>query len=176
MRFPGDCGPPSACARRRRLLPIVVLTLHGCATGPAPAPAPVARPAPSARPDTALATERAWLQSWFSGTPVVIAQHNGGPVSVDVPREFCFDAGRSKIQPPLAAVLDKVAQSLRRTGAQLPVLAAPGDAAAASPLAVQRAQAVRKHLLDRGVPAAQLGTPSATTVAAVQLRMERAPP
>ncbi len=159
---------------RRLLLSALALALHGCTTAPGPAPAP--RAAPSAKPDAALATERAWLQSWFSGTPVVITQHNDGPVGIDVPREFCFDANRSQINPPLAAVLDKVAQSLRRTGAQLSRLAAPGDSAAASPLALQRAKALHMHLLSRGVPAAQLGTPSATSVASVQLRMERAPP
>jgi outer membrane protein OmpA-like peptidoglycan-associated protein len=160
--------------RRRLLLPVLALALHGCATAPSPAPAP--RAAPATKTDSALATELAWLQQWFSGTPVVITQQDDGPVSVDVPREFCFDAGRSKVNPPLAAVLDKVAQSLRRTGARLTRLAAPGDAAATSPLALQRAEALRKHLLSKGVPAAQLGKPSATTVAAVQLRMERTPP
>ena len=106
---------------------------------------------------------------------MVIAQQNGGPVTVEVPREFCFNAQSSQINPPLAAVLDKVAQSLRRTGARLSVLAAPGDSAAASTLPMQRANALRKHLLSRGVPAAQIGTPTAATVAAVQLRMERLP-
>jgi len=92
-----------------------------------------------------------------------------------VPREFCFDAGRSQVKPPLAVVLDKVAQSLRRSGARLPHVAAPGDTPSASPLALQRAAQVRKHLLARGVPAARLGAPAATTVAAVQVRMEPAP-
>lgn len=159
---------------RRLLLSVLALALHGCATPPSPAPAP--RAAPSAKPDPALATERAWLQQWFSGTPVVITQYDDGPVSVDVPREFCFDANSSQINPPLAAVLDKVAQSLRRTGARLSRLAAPADSAGTSPLALQRAKALHKHLLSRGVPAAQLGKPSASSVALVQLRMERAPP
>ncbi len=65
------------------------------------------------------------------------------------------------------------------------LVAAPGDVAvasataAASPaaaLASQRATQVRRHLLSRGVPAAQLGSPSATQVAAVQLRLELAGP
>jgi outer membrane protein OmpA-like peptidoglycan-associated protein len=115
------------------------------------------------------------LQSWFSGTPVLIAQRDDGPLSVDVPLEFCFDMGRSDIKPPLGVVLDKVAESLRRTPkARLQLVAAPGDTVAASPLAKQRAAQVRKHLLSRGVPAAHLGYPTASTVAAVQLRMDLA--
>ena len=169
---------------RRRVLPALVcaLALQGCGTPPrpAPSPAPGSLPAPGApaakAPDAGLAIERAWLQSWFSGTPVVITQQADGPVSVEVPREFSFDANSSKINPPLAAVLDKVAQSMRRTGARLSVMAAPGDAAAASPLATQRANALRKHLVNRGVPAGQLGSPSTTGSASVQLRMERAAP
>jgi len=120
--------------------------------------------------------ERQWLQSWFSGTPVVIVQRSDGPVSVDVPLEFCFDSGRSNVKPPLAVVLDKVAESLRRTPqARLQLVAAPGDTAAASPLARQRAGQVRRQLHSRGVPEAQLGNPTATTAAAVQLRIDLAP-
>jgi outer membrane protein OmpA-like peptidoglycan-associated protein len=153
-----------------------LLALQGCSSVPAaPPPAMSAPPPPAAAPAPPLAVERAWLQSWFDGTPVAIEQVADGDVSVAVPREFCFDAGRSKVKPPLAAVLDKVAQSLRRSGARLPLVAAPGDTPVASPLALQRATQVRKHLLARGVPAARLGTPVATTVAAVQVRMALAP-
>ncbi len=151
----------------------VALALVGCASAPTSGPA-----APSgsvARRDSSLAVERQWLQSWFSGTPVLIVQRNDGPLSVDIPLEFCFDAGRSSVKPPLAAVLDKVAESVRRMPqARLQLVAAPGDTAATSPLAQQRATQVRKHLLSRGVPVAQLGPPTATTAAAVQLRLDLA--
>lgn len=157
---------------------VVMLAVCGCAS--------VAPPAPSAPPSTAdqraavpaaLAVERQWLQSWFQGTPVQIAQHNDGAVTIEVPREFCFDPGRSSVKPALAAVLDKVAESLRRMPlARLPLLAAPDDENGSAPLALQRAVNMQKHLLSRGVPAARLGKPAATAAAAVQLRMEAAPP
>ncbi len=180
-------------------LTALLLLVHGCAAPPptrpvarAPAPAPTSAPAPAARVTpaesaaqapapvvelpgrraTAVDVERDWLLSWFGGTPVVIAQRGDGLLGVDVPREFCFDANRSQVKPALAAVLDKVAESLRRTRGRLPVLAAPGDAAAPAALALQRATQLRSHLLQRGVPAAQLGAPSATEAAAVQLRMD----
>ena len=69
----------------------------------------------------------------------------------------------------------QVAESLRRTPqARLQLVEAPGDTVAASPLAKQRAAQVRKHLLSRSVPAVQLGCPTASTVASVQLRMDLA--
>jgi len=121
-----------------------------------------------------MANERKWLQSWFEGTPVLIAQRPDGAITVDVPREFCFEPGRSSVKPALAAVLNKVAESLQRLPlARLPLLAAPPDeATGTATLAVDRAVQVHKHLLSRGVPAARLGKPTASTAAVVQLRME----
>lgn len=150
--------------------------LAACSSPPpspasSPAPAAPSTPSPPPRP-TGLAVERQWLQSWFEGTPVRIVQRSESSFSIEVPREFCFDPGRSDIKPPLAAVLDKLAQSLqRKPAARVQGLAAPGDAAGASPLARQRAEEVRKYLSSRGVPSQQLGPPTASTVPAVQLRI-----
>ena len=141
--------------------------LQACSTLTAPA-------TPSA--ESALTTERRWLQSWFEGTPVVIAQQRDGIVLIEVPRPFCFDAGRTTVKPALAAVLDKVAQSLRRApNVRLLTLAAPDDGAEAGWLAARRAEQVRRHLLGRGAPAAQLGEPTRSDAAAVRLRMGPAP-
>ncbi len=187
---------------RRLLLAGALGTLAGCGTAPparAPASDPLPRTAPAPAdsspasgpgragqrqaPDKAgaeqrtalaeaLATEQRWLQSWFKGTPVLIAQRGDGTLAVDVPREFCFDAGGSGVKPALAAVLDKVAQSLRRRpAAHVAVLAAPGDAGGSPALALQRAAQVHRHLRERGVPAARLASPEATRAAAVQLRI-----
>ena len=126
---------------------------------------------PPPRPSS-LAVERQWLQSWFEGTPVRITQRSESAFTVDVPRDYCFDAGGSVVKPPLAAVLDKLAQSLRRKpSARVELLAAPGDGSAGSALAQQRADNVRKHLIARGVSSEQLGPPTPTSVAAVQLRI-----
>ena len=155
------------------------LYLAGCSSvnpPAAPTTASLPPPEPAAATAPALRTEQRWLQSWFEGTPVRIVINSDGVLAIDVPREFCFDAGRNQVKPALAAVLDKVAESLRRnTSTRLTLLAAPGDATTAAPLAMARATAVHKHLRNRGVPAARLGEPGATAVAAVQLRIE-APP
>jgi len=177
---------------------IVALSLYGCASAPPssssstssspPSPATVAAqgPAASAPPTPAqqrtanastLAVERQWLASWFKGTPVVVAQRPDGAVVVDVPREFCFEPGHDTVKPALAAVLDKVAQSLRRTPiAELHLIAAPADPNGAPTLGMQRATRVYDYLRSRGVATGRLAKPSATSGGAVQLRMEAPSP
>jgi outer membrane protein OmpA-like peptidoglycan-associated protein len=147
------------------------LALEGCAS----VTPPLAAPATADQKTSvvgALAVERQWLGSWFEKTPVVIGQRSDGAVTIDVPRDFCFEPGRSAVKPALAAVLDKVAESMRRVPqASLASLAAPDDAAGAK-LALQRSAEIRDYLRARGLPAARLAKPSATTAAAVQLRIE----
>ncbi len=156
----------------------------GCTTstpqGPGGAPpsaAPTAAPSADdiANLAGALAIERRWLLSWFVKTPVVIGHIVEAAFSVEVPRTFCFDAGSTAIKAPLAAVLDKVAESLRRRpAAALIVVAASDDADGRAPLALQRAAAVRDRLLALGVGPAQLSAPT-TSAAAVQLRIGARP-
>ena len=166
---------------RRTLLTLAgfaAIGLAGCAvTGPtAGTAAPGAAPSPEAGRPSPLMIERQWLQSWFKGTPVRIVQSGDGPVSVEVPLEFCFDAGRSVVKPALAAVLDKVAESLRRAPQTRPArLAAPGDGGEPGRLAGQRAARLRSHLLSRGAPSVQLVGPTVSTAKAVQLVIEAAP-
>jgi outer membrane protein OmpA-like peptidoglycan-associated protein len=178
---------------------LAVLALCGCASGPAPTPssasaatpfsvAPAAPQGPAAPPPptaaqqktataSMLAVERQWLASWFKGTPVVIAQQQDGAVVVDVPREFCFDKGRDAVKPALAAVLDKVAESLRRTAsAELHLIAAPADASGAQGLALQRGTRVYDYLRTRGVAPARLTKPTVSPGNAVQLRIEAPSP
>ena len=156
----------------------VALTAVGCGSV-APTPNPIRTPAQKSAADqrsatpAALSAERLWLQNWFKDTPVQIRQVDEDTVSIDVPRNFCFDPGSSVVKPALAAVLDKVVESLRRVPyARVSVLAAPDDNAGATPLAIQRATQLRQHLSSRGVAAARLGKPSATPAALVQLRID----
>jgi outer membrane protein OmpA-like peptidoglycan-associated protein len=150
-----------------------LLALPGCSTTPTnPAPTAPSAPTPTPRASGGLTVERQWLQSWFAGTPVRIQARGDDTFSIEVPRDFCFDPGRSAVKPPLAAVLDKLAQSLqRKPTARVELLAAPGDADGAAALALQRAGNVRKHLVARGASPEQLGPPSAATLDAVQLRV-----
>lgn len=166
---------------------LLALGLAGCSTptspvrGSSPAavpvpPAPV--PAPAAPPALAqaLAVEQRWLLSWFGGTPVRITRQGDGAVHIEVPREFCFEPGRDALQPAVLAVLDKVAQSLRRVpAAQLLRVAAPGDAAGGTALALRRAGRLQRHLRSRSIAAARLAAPSVAPAEAVQLWLGAAP-
>lgn len=162
---------------------ILSMALVGCASISPPEPAPAVASAVDQRAEApaALVTERRWLQSWFDGTPVVIGQTVIGQasdtaVTVDVPRQFCFDKGSSNIKPPLAKVLDKVAESMRRaTTIGLPLLAAPTDPGGKVKLALDRAGKVRDYLVFRGVPSTRIGKITATATDAVQMRLEAAP-
>lgn len=138
-----------------------------------PVPPPAAAPAPPARVVSPPEREQQWLQSWFEGTPVRIEVPDETQLAIDVPREFCFDAGSADVRPALAAVLDKLAQSLRRhPRARLQLVAAPADEGAGdAALARRRANEVRSVLRMRGVTEARLGNPTVTTAAAVQLRV-----
>ncbi len=150
----------------------------GCAsTTPTAPPAAPSTPAQRTQVAEALAVERQWLGTWFKDTPVRVAQRGDGAVSVEVPREFSFDAGKSSVKPALSAVLDKVAESLRRVPqAQVALVAAPDDAEVATALATQRAERIRDHLRSRGIAASRLGRPSPAATASVQLRLTAAPP
>jgi len=138
-------------------------------TAPPPPPTPDQRAAAPAH----LTAERQWLSSWFKGTPVKIRQVDENAIAIDVPREFCFDQGGSKVKPALGAVLDKMTQSLQRVPiAQVTLIAAPADAQANNDLALKRAAQVQQHLRNAGVRADRLGKPSVASAPAVQLRME----
>lgn len=171
--------PCSRCvtAARWAALTAAALLAGGCASVAPPAPAPPSRPpAPAAAPGP-LTVERQWLQAWFKDTPVRIAQRQDGAVTVEVPTAHCFDPGRTELKPALAAVLDKVAESLRRVPqARLARLAAPDDDSVNAAMAQERAVKVQRHLRSRGVAAARLGSATVTADAAVQLRMELSAP
>lgn len=144
--------------------------------GSAPAPAgPAARPTPQA--PSPLVAEQRWLDEWFRGTPVAITLSDVNTLVVEVPLANSFGIGSSNLKPALAAVLDRVATSLRRQPALRVSVAAPPDAAAGgAALAAARAQQVRGHLVSRGVPATRMAAVGSARVGApVQLRLLAAP-
>jgi len=152
----------------------VALLLGGCASAPPPGPPTAQQRAGAVE---ALVTERQWLEAWFKGTPVRIAQRADGAIDIEVPREFCFDAGGDVIKPALAAVLDKLAESLRRAQfARVPLIAAPADPAAAPALALQRAAQVRDALASRGIAQARLGNPAVAVAPTLHLHVVAAAP
>jgi outer membrane protein OmpA-like peptidoglycan-associated protein len=155
--------PTDRVQHRLAPLALALLTLVvGCAapttrqtgTGAESAPAaPSTRPEPPVSP---LVVEKRWLDEWFHGTPVVIALHGDSALHVEVPLAHSFAAGSSTIKPALAAVLDRVATSLRRQAGTRVSIAAPADSGGAAAQASNRTQQVRDHLVARGVPGARI--------------------
>lgn len=168
----------SPLTRRLALVQLPLLLAACASSGPPAGPAsPTTTPRgstapPAVAPGVALAAEQKWLRSWFDGTPVRIDQQSDGSLLVEVPRDFCFDAGRSRVKPPLAAVLAKVAESLRRQPrALLALVASPEEAAGGRALATERATQVRRALSERGVPLVQLGRENSVGGDALQLHI-----
>jgi outer membrane protein OmpA-like peptidoglycan-associated protein len=162
---------------RSTLVAFLAVVLSACGTTPLPPEQPQPRPAPTADQRAAVpaqfAAERQWLSAWFKGTPVRIRQVDESAIAIDVPREFCFDSGKSSVKPPLGAVLEKMTQSLKRLPlANVTLIAAPGDASGSSALALERAAHVHERLRSGGVAADRLGKPTVASAPAVQLRME----
>lgn len=119
-----------------------LLALAGCSTAPSGA---------DARAPT-LPDEQWRLRRELSGTPVDVDLAAGGRLQVSVPLRYCFDTGRSAVKPALAAVLDRMADGLKRQSTTLRV-SAPGDPRGGTALAIDRAASVRDYLVALGVSA-----------------------
>jgi len=142
------------------------LLLCACASGPKLMPAPQPIPTAAAKPSP-LAGEEKWLNEWFSGTPVEIGAQDNGTLRVAVPLRNSFDNGQTKVKPALAAVLDKVAVSMRRQAGAKIELTAPSDANAGMR---ERSKSVRDYLVTKGVRADRI-TPTGAPAHMVELRL-----
>jgi hypothetical protein len=130
--------------------------------------------APPAAPTVPpIASEKRWLDEWFAKTPVVIRQLNESTLQLTVPMANSFDLGQVPPKPALVAVLDRIAESMRRqVNTRLAVLVSP-DTGAPTSQAVSRAQKLSDHLISRRVQAQRIIT-SRTGVpgAPVQLQLQ----
>jgi outer membrane protein OmpA-like peptidoglycan-associated protein len=171
----------NALARLAAVVAIPLAMLAGCATSPPPAPAsttppavvvPVPHPAvpppvtPPAAPPSPLEGEVRWMRQLFDGTPVTIESESDGAMRVEVPMQYAFDSEQSVLKPPMAAVLDKVALSLKRNPTARVHLASPGKTTAAA-----RSAAMREHLRTRGVAPARIATVAAQREEVVAVRV-----
>lgn len=149
----------------------------GCAT--APGGGPGAAPSGSdngtaarGTPPSPLATEQRFLDDWFKGTPVAITLQGNGPLVVEVPLVHSFDRGSVVPKAALGAVLDRVAESLRRQPGTRVSVAVAADPGAAASQSLSRMGKVRDHLAARGVAATRVVLqPPGTPTAGAQLRI-----
>jgi hypothetical protein len=106
-----------------------------------------------------IVAEKRWLEEWFGKTPVVISQPSDNTLQLSVPMVNSFDPGQLMPRAALAAVLDRVADSLRRqVNARLAVVAPP-DAGTPASQATGRGQRIVEHLVARRVPAQRINSP-----------------
>lgn len=102
-----------------------------------------------------LAGEQKRLAALFEGTPVLFALDAEGRLKAELPLRYCFDAGRSEVKPPLAAVLDRLARSQRAAATRF-ALSPPFDAGSRdAALAQARGDSVRRYLVERGIGASR---------------------
>jgi outer membrane protein OmpA-like peptidoglycan-associated protein len=158
-----------------------VTTPSTASTAPAGSTAPDGRPAGRpgvAPPASPLAAEQRFLEDWFRGTPVVIAAQAPAALQIDVPLANSFDAGKADIKPALSAVLERVAESLRRQSGARITVTAPADANGVSAtLSAQRTVRLREALVARRVATPRVALGDAPRPGGpVQLRIFIPPP
>jgi hypothetical protein len=124
-----------------------------------------------------IVSERRWLEEWFSKTPVVISQPNDNTLQLSVPMANSFDPGQLMPRAALAAVLDRVADSMRRQVTTRLAVLAPPDTGATTSQAAGRGQRVVEHLVARRVPAQRINPPrSGPAGGPVLLQLQFLPP
>jgi outer membrane protein OmpA-like peptidoglycan-associated protein len=97
--------------------------------------------------------KRRAMEQATQGTGIGVARTNNNELKVNVPSDISFDTGSADIKPELRGVLNQFAQGLDPT-MQVRVVGhtdSTGSDAINDPLSVERAQAVRRYLEDRGV-------------------------
>lgn len=109
-----------------------------------------------------LEDKRAALEKASAGTGVSVERTADNRLRVNVPADASFDVGSATLQPALRPVLDELARNpdpstvVTVTGHT----DATGSQASNNLLAQQRADAVRRYLIDRGMPAQRISAVS----------------
>ena len=96
------------------------------------------------------------------GTNVEVTRTADNQLKINIPNDISFDTGSAAIKPPLRAVLDPFAASLRDDpSARITIVGhtdSTGSDAINQPLSVERALSVRDYLVTRGVAAGRVET------------------
>ncbi len=105
---------------------------------------------------------RTAMEQATRGTNVEVTRTEDNQLKLNIPNDISFDTGSAAIKPPLRAVLDPFANSLRDDpSARLMIVGHTdntGSDAINNPLSVERAQSVRDYLVTRGVAASRVET------------------
>jgi outer membrane protein OmpA-like peptidoglycan-associated protein len=102
------------------------------------------------------------MEQATQGTNVEVTRTADNQLKIKVPSDISFDTGSAVIKPPLRAVLDPFAASLRGDpSARITIVGhtdSTGSDAINQPLSVERALSVRDYLVTRGVAAGRVET------------------
>lgn len=169
--------PPTRAPIATVFAAALVAALVGCGT-PRPAPPTPSVPlppvpvAPATR--TTLAGEKVRLAALFRGTPVNFSTQQDGSLRATVPRRFSFGAGATKVMPPLAAVLDRLAKSQLESASRMRVSAPLDPDSRGGTLARDRAQSVRDYLIRQGIAPTRLQAIGVTQTEQVEIVVSEA--
>lgn len=133
---------------------------------------PVA-PRPPAPPS--LGDEQRRLTALFEGTPVVFAMQRDGSLRVTVPLRFCFDPERSRVRPPLGAVLDRLAKSQLNAASSFRVAAPSDPGARGLELARERALAARDYLIGQRLASSRLQVAGVAQSEGIEITVSNGP-
>ena len=93
-----------------------------------------------------------------AGSGIDVQRTDDNRLRVNVPSDFSFDVGRADIKPAMRPVLDEMARNLD-PGVRVWVVGhtdSTGSESSNQPLSLERAQAVRGYLVNRGVPSSRI--------------------
>ncbi|MDP9045369.1 MAG: OmpA family protein [Pseudomonadota bacterium] len=95
------------------------------------------------------------MEQATQGTGVEVSRTEDNQLKLNIPSDISFDTGSAAIKPPMRAVLDPFASSLRDDpSTRLRIVGhtdSTGSDAINNPLSLERAQSVRDYLASRGV-------------------------
>lgn len=105
-----------------------------------------------------LEDKRRALEKASEGTGIDVARTSDNRLKLNVPSDFSFDVGRADIKPPMRPVLDEIGRNLDPK-VHVTVVGhtdSTGSDAINNPLSLDRAEAVRNYLSNRGVAPSRL--------------------
>lgn len=109
-----------------------------------------------------MENKRQQMQQATAGTGVDVTQTDDNRLKLNIPSDISFDTNRSDIKPNMRPILDSFADGLRDQP-QMEVYVvghtdSTGNDAINDPLSVDRANSVRRYLVQRGVSDASIQT------------------
>jgi len=106
--------------------------------------------------------QKAAMERATAGTGVAVSQTPDNRLKLDIPSDVSFDVGRAAIKPNFAPVLNQFATSLNQNPVTTVTIIghtdSTGSDAINNPLSVDRANAARDYLVNRGVARTRIAT------------------